>query len=210
MTWFWLIAVLSSRKLDLPPFTITPYFHCTSTTTTSFIVLVASGNGTTFCLVNHFPTSSGSTANFINGLTFSLALTMNSMSIGIVWTNTSASFQATKSQYCSYLAYFHLELYLVIIRMIIFKLERIIFCFQANRLWSCATFSKDLSLQQKGHLIFKVPVPQQEQFTIPSDVAPLKGYERCKINPHLMAKKVHAPYLLPYFRDGIHIDKQLN
>ena len=62
-------------------------------------------------------------------------------------------------------------------------------CKQKARLFSLATSSNDLSLQIYGHLISRVPEPQQLQYTIPSSVAPMNGYEGCRINLDLIIIK---------------------
>ena len=58
-----------------------------------------------------------------------------------------------------------------------------------NDFWQAAS-SNVFSLQRKGHLISKTPDPQHEQFTIPSGVAPRKGYNGCNMSPDLITKNV--------------------
>ena len=58
------------------------------------VILVA-----TVYLLNHLPTSSGSSASFMNGSASSMALSINSVSINIHSWNILSSLQTTKSQY---------------------------------------------------------------------------------------------------------------
>ena len=53
----------------------------------------------TDCLLNHLPTSSGSSASFMNGSASSMALSKNSVFINIRSWNILSSLQTTKSQY---------------------------------------------------------------------------------------------------------------
>ena len=62
-------------------------------------------------------------------------------------------------------------------------------CKQKAGLFFLTTSSNDLSLQIYGHLISRVPEPQHLQCTISFGVAPMNGYEGCRINPDLIIIK---------------------